>query len=69
MMSNNPKKKQQMEKKQYDKPETKSLIMEDLLDDPEFPVDTSHPQDHPADSKENPWEDEEEDSSTIWEQI
>ncbi len=67
MMSNNPKKKQQMEKKQYEKPDTKGLIMEDLLDGPQFGKNVSHPKDHEVHSKENSWDEEDENDTNLWE--
>lgn len=74
MKIKNIKLEQTMKRRQYSKPETKALIMEDLMEgenDPSFGVNISHPQNHEVHSKENLLEDEEEaesadSTSGIW---
>lgn len=75
MKIKNIKHEQTMNKRQYRKPETKALIMEDLMevvgDNPSFGVNVSRPQNHEVHSKEDLLEDEEEaeggdSTSVIW---
>lgn len=74
MMIKNIKLEQTMKRRQYSKPETKALIMEDLMEeegDPSFGVNISRPKNYDAHSKENPWGDDEEtggadSTSGIW---
>lgn len=74
MKIKNIKHEQTMNRRQYRKPETKALMMEDLMegeDNPSFGVNVSRPQNHDGHSKENPWGDDEEaeggdSTSAIW---